>query len=122
MLNPVATTAIVPSVSPVVQIKSADNDATSVRTTTSVERGSGAVNIIANASVVRLLVRVRPTTSVILERIVVGECVSRSVVRKAGLLQAPLSAQLSSLPSSFPLHLAAAVLVAHTTVIVRPVL
>lgn len=120
MLTPVPTTASVPSVSPVVQITSAEKDVTSVRMTPSAERASSAVT--ANASVVILLVPVRPTTSVILERIVVGEFVCRRVVGKAGLLQAPLSVQLSSLPSSFPLHLAAAVLVARTTVIVRPVL
>ena len=44
------TVAIVPSVSPVVQIKSVDRDVSTVRTTTSVERKNNAV--ITNASVV----------------------------------------------------------------------
>lgn len=120
MLTPVPTTAVVPTVSPVVQIKSAERDVTSVRMTPSAERASSAVT--ANVSVVILLVPVRPTTSVILERIVVGECVCPRAFGTAGLLPAPLLAPLSSLPSSFPLHLVAAVLVARITAIVHLVL
>ena len=98
------TVVIVPSVSPVVQIKSVDRDVTIVRTTTSVGRKSNAVitnasvvsqfasvpttfnatlasnAVIANASVVRFLATARMTTNVTLERIVVGEFVPHSVV------------------------------------------
>ena len=140
------TVVIVPSVSPVVQIKSVDRDVTIVRTTTSVGRKSNAVitnasvvsqfapvpttfnatlasnAVIANASVVRFLATARMTTNVTLERIVVGEFVPHTVVRAEELLQAP-SAQLSSSPSSsFPSCPAAAVLVARTTSIIHPVL
>ena len=139
------TVAIVPSVSPVVQIKSVDRDVTIVRMTTSVGRKSNAVitnasvvsqfapvpttfnatlasnAVIANASVVRFLVPARMTTNVTLERIVVGEFVHHTVVGAEELLQAP-SAQLSSSPSSFPSCPAAAVLVARTTSIIHPVL
>ena len=62
VLPTVTTTAIVSSVSPVVQIKSVDRDVTTVRTTTGVERMSNAV--ITNAPVVRPLVPVLTTTSV----------------------------------------------------------
>ena len=79
--------------------------------------------VIANASVVRLLVTVRTTPIVTLERIVVGEFVRHhTVVGAAELLQALLSAQLFSSPSSFPLCPVSAVLVARTTAIVHPVL
>ena len=88
VLPTVTTTAIVTTVSPVVQIKSVDRNVTTVRTTTSVEQMSNAVitnvpvvrpllpvltttsvklassAVIANASVVRLLVPVRTTTNV----------------------------------------------------------
>ena len=91
------------------------------RTTTNVDRARSAV--IANASVVRLLVTVRTTPIVTLERIVVGEFVRHhTVVGVAELLQALLSAQLYSSPSSFPLCPVSAVLVARTTAIVHPVL
>ena len=66
-------------------------------TTTNVDRARNAV--IANAAVVRLLVPVRPTTSVTVESIAVGEFVRRTVVGAAELLQAQLSARLSSSPS-----------------------
>ena len=56
VLPTVTTTAIVSSVSPVVQIKSVDRDVTTVRTSTGVERMSNAV--ITNAPVVRPLVPV----------------------------------------------------------------
>ena len=62
VLPTVTTTAIVSSVSPVVQIKSVDRDVTTVRTSTGVERMSNAV--ITNAPVVRPLVPVLTTTSV----------------------------------------------------------
>ena len=92
-----------------------------VRTTTNVDRARNAV--IANASVNRLLVTVRTTPIVTLERIVVGEFVRHhTVVGVAELLQALLSAQLYSSPSSFPLCPVSAVLVARTTAIVHPVL
>ena len=79
--------------------------------------------VIANASVVRLLVTVRTTPIVTLERIVVGEFARhRTVVGVAELLQALLLAQLYSSPSSFPLCPVSAVLVARTTAIVHPVL
>ena len=91
------------------------------RTTTNVDRARSAV--IANASVVRLLVTVRTTPIVTLERIVVGEFVRHhTVVGVAELLQALLSAQLYSSPSSFPLCPVSAVLVARTTAILHPVL
>ena len=173
VLPTVTTTAIVTTVSPVVQIKSVDRNVTTVRTTTSVEQMSNAVitnvpvvrpllpvltttsvklassavianasvvrllvpvrtttnvdrarsAVIANASVVRLLVTVRTTPIVTLERIVVGEFVRHhTVVGAAELLQALLSAQLYSSPSSFPLCPVSAVLVARTTAIVHPVL
>ena len=64
VLPTVTTTAIVSTVSPVVQIKSVDRHVTTVRTTTSVERTSNAV--ITNASVVRPPAPVRTTTSVTL--------------------------------------------------------
>ena len=88
VLPTVTTTAIVTTVSPVVQIKSVDRNVTTVRTTTSVEQMSNAVitnvpvvrpllpvltttsvklassAVIADASVVRLLVPVRTTTNV----------------------------------------------------------
>ena len=71
------------------------------RTTTNVDRERNAV--IANASVVRLLaIPVRPTTSLILEGIVVGEFVPHTVVGAAQLLQTLFSARLSSSLSSFP--------------------
>ena len=92
-----------------------------VHTTTNVTVASSAV--IANASVNRLLVTVRTTPIVTLERIVVGEFVRHhTVVGVVELLQALLSAQLFSSPSSFPLCPVSAVLVAHTTAIVHPVL
>ena len=199
VLPTVTTTAIITTVSPVVQIKSVDRNVTTVRTTTSVEQMSNAVitnvpvvrpllpvltttsvklassavianasavrllvpvrtttnvdrarnavmanalvvcllvpvptttnvdrarsAVIANASVVRLLVTVRTTPIVTLERIVVGEFVRHhTVVGVAELLQALLSAQLYSSPSSFPLCPVSAVLVARTTAIVHPVL
>ena len=91
------------------------------RATTNVDRARNAV--IANASVVRLLaIPVRPTNSVIVERIVVGEFVPQTVVGAAGILQAQLSARLSSSSSSFPSYAAAAALVARSTAIVHPVL
>ena len=140
------TVAIVPSVSPVVQIKSVDRDVSTVRTTTSVERKNNAVitnasvvsqvvpvrttsnvtlasnAVIANASVVRFLVPARMTTIVTLERFVVGEFVPHTVVGAVELLQAPLSARLSSSPSSFPSYPASAALVARTTAIVHPIM
>ena len=78
--------------------------------------------VIANASVVRFLVPARMTTIVTLEWFVVGEFVPHTVVGAVELLQAPLSARLSSSPSSFPSYPAAAVLVACTIFIVHPVL
>ena len=172
LLPAATTTVIVPSVCPVVQIKSVDRGVTvctttsveltgnavitnasvvrplvpvltttsvtlassavmanasvvrllvPVRTTTNVDRARNAV--IANASVNRLLVTVRTTSIVTLERIVVGEFVRHhTVVGVVELLQALLSAQLFSSPSSFPLCPVSAVLVAHTTAIVHPVL
>ena len=86
VLPTVLTTVIVPSVSPVVQIKSVERDVTTVRTTTNVGRTSNAV--IGNVSAVSLHVRVRTTTSVALMRIVVGEFAPHTVVGAAGLLQA----------------------------------
>ena len=86
VLPTVLTTVIVPSVSPVVQIKSVERDVTTVRTTTSVERTSNAV--IGNVSAVSLHVRVRTTISVALMRIVVEEFAPHTVVGAAGLLQA----------------------------------
>ena len=64
MLPTVPSAVIVPTLSPVVQIKSADSVVMFVRTTTIVDRTSSAVQ--ANASVVRLLVQVpvRTTTNV----------------------------------------------------------
>ena len=64
MLPTVPSAVIVPTLSPVVQIKSADSVVMFVRTTTIVDRTSSAVK--ANASVVRLLVQVpvRTTTNV----------------------------------------------------------
>ena len=91
-----------------------------VHTTTNVTKASSAV--IANASVNRLLVPARTTTNVTLERIVVREFVPHTVVGAVELLQALLSARLSSWPSSFPSYPAAAVLVVRTTAIVHPVL
>ena len=92
-----------------------------VRPTSIVALVSSAV--VAHASVVRLLVTVRTTPIVTLERIVVGEFVRHhTVVGAAELLQALLSAQLFSSQSSFPLCPVSAVLVAHTTAIVHPVL
>ena len=91
------------------------------RATTNVDRARNAV--IVNASVVRLLaIPVRPTNSVIVERIVVGEFVPQTVVGAAGILQAQLSARLSSSSSSFPSYPAASALVARSTAIVHPVL
>ena len=90
----------------------------SVRMTTNVDR---ARNVVI-ASAFRHLATVRPTTSVTLMRIVVGEFVPHTVVGAAGLLQALLSARLFFLPSSFPSYPAAAALVARTTAIVHPVL
>ena len=75
-----------------------------------------------NASVNRLLVLVRMTSNVALERNVVGECVRQTVVWAAELLQALSSAILSSSPSSFALYPASAVLPARITVIVHPVM
>ena len=86
VLPTVLTTVIVPSVSPVVQIKSVERDVTTVRTTTSVGRTSNAV--IGNVSAVSLHVRVSTTISVALMRIVVGEFAPHTVVGAAGLLQA----------------------------------
>ena len=51
-----------------------------------------------------------------------GEFVPHTVVGAVELLQAPLSARLSSSPSSFPSYPAAAVLVARTTAIVHPIM
>ena len=64
MLPTVPPAVIVPTFSPVVQIKSADSVVMFVRSTTNVDRTSSAVQ--ANASVVRLLVQVpvRTTTNV----------------------------------------------------------
>ena len=64
MLPTAPSAVIVPTLSPVVQIKSADSVVMFVRTTTIVDRTSSAVQ--ANASVVRLLVQVpvRTTTNV----------------------------------------------------------
>ena len=91
-----------------------------VTTTTDVDRVRNAV--MANASVVGLLVPVRTTPIVILERIVVGEFVRHhTVVGTAELLQALLSAQLFSSPS-FPFFPVSVVLVARTTTIVHAVL
>ena len=139
--------AIVPLVSPVVQIESVERVVTTVRPTASVGRASNAVitnasaftplvpvrppsvvtlvssAVVAHASVVRLLVPARTTPIVTLERIVVGEFVRHHiVVGAAELLQALLSAQLFSSQSSFPLCPVSAVLVARTTAIVHPVL
>ena len=147
MLPAVPGKAIVPLVSPVVQMESVERDVTTVRTTASVGRTNNAVitnasafsplvpvrppsivalvssAVVAHASVVRLLVTVRTTPIVTLERIVVGEFVRHhTVVGAAELLQALLSAQLFSSQSSFPLCLVSAVLVAPTTAIVHPVL
>ena len=88
-----------------------------VHTTTNVTVASNAV--IANASVNRLLVPARTTTNVTLERIVVREFVPHTVVGAVELLQALLSARLSSWPSSFPSYPAAAVLVVRTTAYTR---
>ena len=147
MLPAVPGKAIVPLVSPVVQMESVERDVTTVRTTASVGRTNNAVitnasvvcplvpvrppsivalvssAVVAHASVVRLLVTVRTTPIVTLERIVVGEFVRHhTVVGAAVLLQALLSAQLFSSQSSFPLCPVSAVLVAPTTAIVHPVL
>ena len=147
MLPAVPGKAIVPLVSPVVQMESVERDVTTVRPTASVGRTNNAVitnasvvgplvpvrppsivalvssAVVAHASVVRLLVTVRTTPIVTLERIVVGEFVRHhTVVGVAELLQALLSAQLYSSPSSFPLCPVSAVLVARTTAIVHPVL
>ena len=62
VLATATTTVIVPTFSPVVQIKSADSNVLSVRTTTNVDRTSSAVN--ANVSDVFLLVPVRTTPNV----------------------------------------------------------
>ena len=64
MLPTVPSAVIVPTLSPVVQIKSADSVVMFVRTTTIADRTSSAVQ--ENASVVRLLVQVpvRTTTNV----------------------------------------------------------
>ena len=147
MLPAVPGKAIVPLVSPVVQMESVERDVTTVRTTASVGRTNNAVitnasvvcplvpvlpptivalvssAVVAHASVVRLLVTVRTTPIVTLERIVVGEFVRHhTVVGAAELLQALLSAQLFSSQSSFPLCPVSAVLVAPITAIVHPVL
>ena len=146
MLPAVPGKAIVPLVSPVVQMESVERDVTTVRPTASVGRTNNAVitnasvvcplvpvrpptivalvssAVVAHASVVRLLVTVRTTPIVTLERIVVGEFVHHTVVGAVELLQALLSAQLFSSQSSFPLCLVSAVLVAPTTAIVHPVL
>ena len=61
VLPTATTTVIVPTFSPVVQIKSADSNVLSVRTTTNVDPTSNAV--MANASVVGPLVPVRTTTN-----------------------------------------------------------
>ena len=120
MLYTVWKPLIVRPLNPVVQITSAGKDVTYVRTTTNVDRTSIAVK--ANASVVCLLVLVRTTTNVTLERNVVREYVRHTVVGAAELLQALPLEVLSSSPSSFPLYPASAVLLARTTVIVYPVL
>ena len=146
MLPAVPGKAIVPLVSPVVQMESVERDVTTVRPTASVGRTNNAVitnasvvcplvpvrpptivalvssAVVAHASVVRLLVTVRTTPIVTLERIVVGEFVHHTVVGAVELLQALLSAQLFSSQSSFPLCLVSAVLVAPITAIVHPVL
>ena len=112
MLLPVPATAIDRSLSPVVQITSVEKIVTSVRPNRNVQRASSAVKVNAsvfgllapvrttpnvtvvsnavteNASVVRLLFLVRKSTSVALERIVVGKCVCRTGVGAAELLQA----------------------------------
>ena len=62
VLPTATTTVIVPTFSPVVQIKSADSVVMTVRTTTNVDRTSSAVN--ANVSDVFLLVPVRTTPNV----------------------------------------------------------
>ena len=62
VLPTVTTTVIVPTISPVVQIKSADNVVLAVRMATTVDRTSSAVK--ANVSVVFLLVPVRTTSNV----------------------------------------------------------
>ena len=147
MLPTVPSKAIVPIVSPVVQMESVERDVTTVRPTASVGRTNNAVitnasvvgplvpvrppsivalvssAVVAHALVVRLLVTVRTTPIVTLERIVVGEFVRHhTVVGAVELLQALLSAQLFSSQSSFPLCPVSAVLVAPTTAIVHPVL
>ena len=147
MLPTVPSKAIVPIVSPVVQMESVERNVPTVRTTASVGRTSNAVMtnasafsplvpvrppsivalmssaVVAHASVVRLLVPARTTPIVTLERIVVGEFVRHhTVVGAVELLQALLSAQLFSSQSSFPLCPVSAVLVAPTTAIVHPVL
>ena len=146
MLPAVPGKAIVPLVSPVVQMESVERDVTTVRPTASVGRTNNAVitnasvvcplvpvrppsivalvssAVVAHASVVRLLVTVRTTPIVTLERIVVGAFVHHTVVGAVELLQALLSAQLFSSQSSFPLCPVSAVLVAPTTAIVHPVL
>ena len=147
MLPTVPSKAIVPMVSPVVQMESVERNVPTVRTTASVGRTNNAVMtnasafsplvpvrppsivalmssaVVAHASVVRLLVPARTTPIVTLERIVVGEFVRHHiVVGAAELLQALLSAQLFSSQSSFPLCPVSAVLVAPITAIVHPVL
>ncbi|PFX25382.1 hypothetical protein AWC38_SpisGene9991 [Stylophora pistillata] len=66
VLPTVPTAAIVPSLSPVVQITFVDEDATAVCSTHIVERASSAVT--ANATVILLLVPVRPASTVALAR------------------------------------------------------
>ena len=94
MLHTAVTRAIVGGVKPVAQIKSVERGVTIARTV---------VNVVRTKYVV--------TTNALIR-----------VFGALGLLQALLSVQLSSSPSSSPSYPASTVLVARTTAIVHPVL
>ena len=94
MLHTAVTRAIVGGVKPVAQIKSVERGVTIARTV---------VNVVRTKYVVTTNARIR-------------------VFGALGLLQALLSVQLSSSPSSSPSYPASTVLVARTTAIVHPVL
>ena len=96
MLHTAVTRAIVGGVKPVAQIKSVERGVTIARTVVNVVRSSMKYVVTTNA-----LIR---------------------VFGALGLLQALLSVQLSSSPSSSPSYPASTVLVARTTAIVHPVL
>ena len=82
VLPTATTTVIVPTFSPVVQIKSADSNVLSVRTTTNVDPTSNAV--MANASVVGPLVPVRTTSNVtVASSAVKANALVRTVAREA---------------------------------------